>query len=248
MTLAQRDTAGRVAIFLVLATVMFMSLRTFDMSRSPHEKYDRLYFPSGKFLRDSSVGFREVNADYLWFRFIQYYGAFAKGFNNFKHFDLLIDAITQLDPNFVEAYHFASLVTWSDLGHPRKSIDILKKGLQYNPNRAKLYFQIGLIHYAEFKDYDSSAFWFGRATRCPDATDLERRFAAFSQYQGKNYLGSLQMWESILDTTDQASMQKLAEKMISLIHEKMAAGKSGERKVISRKMNPRKMISREVIQ
>ncbi|PID78816.1 hypothetical protein CSA17_05145 [bacterium DOLJORAL78_65_58] len=224
MTAARRDSLLQVGAFLVLALVMVFSLRTFDTGHSPQEKYDRLYFPSGKFLRESSLGFREANADYLWFRFVQYYGAFAKGYNNFRHFELLIDAITRLDPHFVEAYHFASLVTWSDLGKPYKSVDILKEGLLHNPHTARLYFQIGLIYYVVDHDYDRSSYWFTRASRCSDATDLERRFAAFSRYRGRNLLGSLQMWEELRETTDQPGMKKLAEKMISIIQEKMATG------------------------
>jgi len=222
MTAARQGTLLRTGVFLALLVVMVVSLRTFDTSRTPEEKYDRLYFPSGKFLRESSLGFREANADYLWFRFIQYYGAFAKGYNNFRHFDLLIDAITRLDPRFVEAYHFASLVTWSDLGQPHKSVDILKRGLQNNPDTARLYFQIGMIYYVVDQDYDRSSYWFTRAAGCPDATDLERRFAAFSRYRGQNFLGSLLMWQEMYETTDQPGMKKLAEKMIGIIREKMA--------------------------
>ncbi len=227
MTVARRNSFIRTAAFLALAVLMVFSLRTFDTTRSMQEKYDRLYFPSGQFLRESSLGFREANADYLWFRFIQYYGAFAKGYNNFRHFDLLIEAITRLDPQFVEAYHFASLVTWSDLGKPYKSVDILKRGLLHNPDVARLYFQIGLIYYVVDHDYERSSYWFKEAAACPDATDLERRFAAFSQYRGKDFLGSLQMWQDMYENSDQPGMQKLAEKMIKIIREKMAARSAG---------------------
>lgn len=228
MTAHRRASLLRWLAFGALALTMVFSLRTFDLSRSPEEKYDRLYFPSGRFLRESSLGFREANADYLWFRFIQYYGAFAKGYNNFRHFELLIDAITQLDPKFVEAYHFASLVTWSDLGKPMVSVDILKRGLQHNPDTARLYFQIGLIYYVVDKDYDRSSYWFSRAAACSDATDLERRFAAFSRYKEQNFLGSLELWRNLHENSDQPGMKKLAEKMIGLIEEKMAASAARE--------------------
>ncbi len=206
--------------FAALAILMVFSLHSLDVMTAEEVEQEHLYFPSGQFLKEASLGFCEVNADYLWFRFIQYYGSFAKGFNNFQHFELLIDGITTLDPQFVEAYHFASLVFWSDLGKPDMSLQILKRGILHNPDTARLYFQVGMIYHAVANDYSRSAFWFNEAAKCSDATDLDRRFAAFATYRSGDNLGSLEMWFELYEGTDQPGMKKLAEKMINLIHEK----------------------------
>ena len=211
----------RFGAFSALALVMVYSLHTFDINNSGQSQQERLYFPSGTFLKESSLGFGVVNADYLWFRFIQYYGSFVQGTNNFQHFKLLIDGITTLDPHFVEAYHFASLVSWSDLGKPYESIEILKRGILNNPDTARLPFQIGMIYHAVANDFPRAAFWFKEAAKCSDATDLDRRFAAFSSYRSGNNLGSLELWYELHNSTDQPGMKKLAEKMILLINEKM---------------------------
>ncbi len=223
MKAVSRENLWRFAVFSLLSVVMVFSLRAFDQSRSSQEKFDQLYFPSGQFLKEASVGYREAHADYLWFRFIQYYGAFAKGFNNFRHFELLINGITTLDPKFVEAYHFASLITWSDLGKPYKSIDILKRGILHNPDTARLPFQIGLIYYVVDGDYSRASFWYGQAVKCSDATDLERRFAAFSKYRSGDNFGSLALWKDLYNNSDKPGMQLLAAKMIRLLNENMDA-------------------------
>ena len=216
----------RLGSFALMSVVMVLTLHAFDSQYLRKSKPERLYFPSGLFLKESSLGFREVNADYLWFQFIQYYGSYAKGFNNFKHFELLIDGITTLDPHFVEAYHFASLVSWSDLGKPYESINILKRGILQNPDTARLPFQIGMIYHAVAHDFPRAEFWFKEAASCSDATDLERRFAAYSSYRTGNNLGSLDLWYELYNTTDQPGMKKLAEKMINLIQEKVEPGSS----------------------
>jgi tetratricopeptide (TPR) repeat protein len=221
------NTPMRFGIFLILSVVMVVSLTAIDRSLGAEEKAERLYFPSGRFLKESSLGFREANADYLWFRFIQYYGSFAKGNNNFRHFELLINGITTLDPKFVEAYHFAALVSWSDLGKPYKSIDILKRGILNNPDTARLPFQIGLIYYVVDGDFARAAFWYDEAAKCSDSTDLERRFAAFSRYRSGDNLGSLEMWQYLYETTDQPSMEMLALKMIELIQNKLETRETG---------------------
>jgi len=235
MKASYRGSFLRFAVFGLLSVVMVLSLRGFDLSRSAEEKYQQLYLPSGQFLKEASIGYQEAHADYLWFRFIQYYGAFAKGFNNFRHFELLIDSITTLDPKFVEAYHFASLVTWSDLGKPYTSIDILKKGILHNPDTARLPFQIGLIYYVVDDDFARASFWYDQAAKCSDATDLELRFAAFSRYRSGDPLGSLSLWQDLYNNSDKPGMQMLAAKMILLMEEKMKAGEAlPQRKTVTR--------------
>ena len=226
MEAISRERLVRFTLFGLLSLVMVFSLNNFDQSRTTEEKFEQLYIPTGEFLREVSVGYQEAHADYLWFRFIQYYGAFAKGINNFTHFDLMIKGITTLDPKFVEAYHFASLVTWSDLGKPYKSIDILKQGILHNPDTARLPFQIGLIYYVVDDDFARAAFWYDEAARCSDATDLELRFAAFSKYRSGDQMGSIVLWEDLYSNSDQPGMQLLALKMINLIKEKAKGGKS----------------------
>lgn len=209
-----RMTILRTAAALALLGAAGGSLQAMGRPGTDPERQERLYFPSGRLLVESSLGFREAAADYLWFRFIQYYGAFAKGHNDLRYFDLLIDGITRLDPRFVEAYHFASLVAWSDFGDFPKSLDLLKRGVLHNPDTAKLPFQIGFTYYVFDRDYDRAALWFDFAGRCSDATDRERRFAAFAKHRAGDDAVSLELWKALLESTDNPQMKDLAEKMI----------------------------------
>ena len=94
---------GRVLTIFVMAATIVTSLRVFDGQEERAVQQERLYFPSGEFLAESALGFREAMADYLWFRFVQYYGNYANGNNDFRYFELLIDGIIKLDPKFLEA-------------------------------------------------------------------------------------------------------------------------------------------------
>ncbi len=208
--------ARTVGVALLLTLVVGSSLSYDAMVRSG-DRQEHLYFPSGRFLTEATVGYREAAADYLWFQFIQYYGAFAKGQHDLRYFDLLVDAITRLDPHFVEAYHFASLVAWSDLGSFPKSLDLLKQGILHNPQAAKLPFQVGFTYYVFYKDYPRASFWFETAAKCPDASDRERRFAAFSRHRAGDERVSLELWKSLLESTENPQMIELAKKMISEI-------------------------------
>ena len=220
--------AGSLARWLAcvaLAAVLVVSLRALNTETRRGERQDRLYFPSGRALVESSVGFREVAADYLWFRFVQYFGSYAKGQHDLRYFDLLVDAITRLDPRFVEAYHFASLVAWSELGDFDKAIDLLKRGVLANPESAKLHFQVGFTYYVFFQDYRRAATWFEAAAKCPDGGDMEERFAAFARFRAGDDRVSLELWKELARSTDSAQMRGLAEKMIDKLEKGIARRK-----------------------
>lgn len=214
MMQGKRGTVIRSVACLLLAVITVTSLQVLSGEEARSQRQDRLYFPSGKFLVQSSIGFREAMADYLWFRFIQYYGAFAKDQNDFRYFELLVDGITRLDPKFVEAYYFPSLVAMSDFGDLDLSLDFLKKGILNNPDSAKLSFQVGFIYYVFFQEYKRAAHWFGVASRCSDSSDKEKRFAAFALHRAGDERVSLALWEDLLKTTKSPQMLELAEKMI----------------------------------
>jgi len=211
----------RVLAVVVLTMVIVVTLREFDDQEEGAPQQERLYFPSGNFLVESTLGFREVMADYLWFRFVQYYGAYAQGNNDFRYFELLIDGITKLDPQFVEAYYFASLVFWSSYADIPRSIDMLRRGILANPDKAKLPFQIGFIYYVMDHDYLRAAHWFEVAGRCSDATDKEPRFAAFARYKAGDDRVSLALWRSLYESTDSSHMKELAVKMIEKLTRKI---------------------------
>lgn len=221
MTLRQNGSLVRAVSVLVLGTVIVLSLAGLDIDRQNVDGGERLYFPSGKFLVESSLGFRAAAADYLWFRFIQYFGAYAKGQHDLRYFDLLLDGITRLDPKFTEAYHFGSLVAWSEQGDFAKSIDILKRGILHNPDTAQLPFQVAFTYYVFFHDYERASFWFETASHCSDATDREIRFAAFSRYKAGDERVSLALWRDLRKTAVSGDMQELADKMIRKIERQL---------------------------
>ena len=210
--------ATAVALLLLVAMA---SLRGFDVSRAATDPDEKLYFPSGEFLVESSLGFREAMADWLWFRFVQYYGGFKRGENDLRYLDSLIASVNRLDPRFIEAYYLPSFIYWSDLGRIDQAYDILRRGILANPDNARLHFQIGFMHYVLDQDYDRAALWFETAGTCSDASDKEQRFAAYARYRAGDDRVSLALWKELLDTSSSPAMQELAAKMIDKLERKL---------------------------
>ncbi len=176
---------------------------------------DNLYYPSGRFLREAVVGYRELAADLLWFQTVQYYGAYRKGEHDLRYFNGLVDCVVTLDPRFVEAYYFGSLVASLDQGEIPHSVDLLKRGILANPDTWVLPFHIGFTYYVLLQDYERAATWFQLAARAPDTTDFARRFAAYAHGRTGNLEDSLTLWQNLLETTSNPAMKDLAHRMIA---------------------------------
>jgi hypothetical protein len=221
MSVRRAPSLLRTAALALLLAVTVLCLRGLEDSRAATSRDEKLYFPSGAFLVESSLGFREAMADWLWFRFIQYYGAFKQGENDLRYLDSMIAAVNRLDPRFTEAYHLASFIYWSDLGRIDRAYDILRRGLLANPENARLHFQVGFMHYVLDHDYERAARWFELAGACPDASDREQRFAAFARYRAGDDRVSLALWKELLDSSASPDMQELAAKMIRKLERRL---------------------------
>ncbi len=183
---------------------------------------ERLYYPSGPFLRQASLGFHAPAADYVWLQATQYYGGYHRGEHDLRYFDHLVDAVAVLDPGFVEAYHFASLVYCLDHADFDRALNVLQRGILANPDNWRLHFDMGFMHYVFRHDYAAASHWFSTAAEMPGATDFCQRFAAFARRRAGDAEGSLLLWDNLLRTTDSADMRALAEKMIERCQETLS--------------------------
>jgi hypothetical protein len=176
---------------------------------------ERLYYPDAGLLRHASLGFTAPAADYAWLQATQYYGGYRRGEHDLRYFRGLIDAVTELDPRFVEAYHFASLVLSLDHADFAGALDILRAGILANPDHWQLHFDVGFIHYVFLQEYAVASHWFEAAAQLPGSTDFCRRFAAFSRRRAGDLEGSILLWDHLRQTTDSTDMRELAEQEIA---------------------------------
>jgi hypothetical protein len=186
-------------------------------SRPAARETDRLWLPSGLFLRESTAGFREVAADALWFQAVQYYGEYRHGRHDLAYFRGMMRGVTTLDPRFLEAYRFGAMVLATDMGDVAGGIDLLRRGILANPDCAILPFELGFLQWVVQRDYARAAIWFDAASRAPDASDFTRRFAAFAHKRAGQIEVSYVLWRNLRDTTSDPDMRDLAERMMAKI-------------------------------
>ncbi|MCI0452117.1 MAG: hypothetical protein L0Z51_06950 [Candidatus Latescibacteria bacterium] len=176
--------------------------------------YANLYLPSGKFIEQTSLGYRELAADWVWFQAVQYYGGYAKGQHDLAYFAGLIDIVTDLDPYFAYSYIFGSVVLAQDMGDLGRGVDLLKKGMRADPTNWQYPFEAGFLCYVVARDSDRAARYFELAARFPEGGDLARRFAAFVHSKAGHEENSIRMWEELARESDQPYMREMAKRYI----------------------------------
>ncbi|OQY29707.1 MAG: hypothetical protein B6244_02660 [Candidatus Cloacimonetes bacterium 4572_55] len=217
----------RKPIFMITMLIILIFLTTI-FNDALYEERERVridmemaYFPNGVFLKQAVMGYDMVAADVVWLKAIQYYGGHKLGDKLFIWLDHIFGIITDLDPQFINAYVFGSLVISEDARKPELAIKLLKKGIAHNPDSWRLYFEAGFIYYLILKEYDLSIQYFTLASERPDVppevSKMCRRWAAFSAKKSSDFSTSLELWQEIYQSATDDYTRDIAERSISFL-------------------------------
>lgn len=205
---------------IVAIVLLFEASRAVDGLSQRKHRLDVLYLPSGQFVAQTALGYRDLAADILWFKMVQYYGGYRMGENDLALFRHLVDVITDLDPQFTFAYVFGALIIAEDLGRFEQGIAVLEKGMRNNPADWWLPFELGFLDYVYAHDYERAVSHFRKAAALPGAGPQAARFAAFAAGKAGHVETSIAMWEELARTSDNTYIRDLAGRYI----EKLRAG------------------------
>jgi hypothetical protein len=211
--------ASRFAGIALVLGLMLVTARVQPFVQRPY-LHTNLYLPSGKFVQQASLGYRELAGDMVWFQAVQYFGGYAKSEHDLAYFAGLIDIVNELDPHFVFPYVFGAVVLAQDLGDMDRGVRVLRRGMEQNPQNWELPFQIGFLYYTVKRDRPMAAHYFDLASRLPGGEHRAARFAAFVYSRAGHTETSIRMWEEIERTADQPYMREMATRYLKkLRHE-----------------------------
>jgi hypothetical protein len=199
----------------LLTLCMFLSvllLRRLDQLRTGATLQEVLYISSPKALKRLSLGYDGLVADIYWTRAVQYFG--GKHHAGAEHFELLaplLEITTALDPHLIVAYDFGSNFLApkppNGAGMPERAIDLVQFGIRHNPDRWRLYYDLGFIYYLELKDYAKASDAFSRGSHVPHAHPFLRLLAAqMAQHAGELQTARM-LWTATYQTTQDASIR-----------------------------------------
>jgi hypothetical protein len=194
---------GFTLLFVVAlsGTALLQSARLKEVQLNP-PYIDDMFLPRKEYIKTLAFGYDMFAADFLYIRAIQAFGANSKvaqqhpdGVFNF------FDTITELDPHFIEAYEFGSLVL-GDGGYPEAGIRLNSKGWNRNRDRYRMPFLNAYAANWTMQRPELAKVWVKKALTAPDVPDwLERwvgyldresgRFEAAFEPRLRDYLATL---------------------------------------------------------
>lgn len=176
---------------------------------------DVLYLPSGKLLRQLSLGYEALLADIYWTRVVQYFG--RKRLAQSTRFDLLgplLRITTDLDPQLIIAYRYGSVFLAEKppggAGRPAEALELLRRGIVRNPESWRLWEDLGFIYYWDLQDYPQAAKVFLVGSERPGALPWMKVLAATVAAKGGGYETSKLLWLELYRHADNDSIRKSA--------------------------------------
>lgn len=192
-----------------------------------------------KFSRILAVGYKGLLSDFQMLKTITFYGERVVLQEQLSEDDVLyivagLDAVTDLDPYFLDPYIFTEGVLAWDAGNLDEANRILSRGMEARPEDWQIPFFIGFNYFYFLGDNATGAEYLMRASRLPGAPDFLSPLAARLGYYGGKAKTAIMFLQGILaQTSDEGlrtrlSLRLLALKRADAIEEGLEAFKLGE--------------------
>ncbi len=168
-----------------------------------------MYFPSGQFIRQATIEYQVLAADFVWLRAIQYYGHHLMTDRKYEWLGHVFEILAVLDPKFVGAYHFGAITLAWDARKPQEAVDFLIRGMRANPVSWELPFDAAFISFMQLRDYERAGVLFDIASRLPGAWQITARWAAVAMSRAGDFETARQMWREIYENTENRALREL---------------------------------------
>ena len=176
---------------------------------------DALFITSPKVIKRASLGFDGLMACIYWTRTVQYFGRHHLLRNRtYNEPGPLLEITTALDPHMIPAYQFgASFLAPrppNGAGEPVRAIELMKYGIEHNPDNWHLYYDLGFVYYTELKDYKKAGEVFERGSNVPSAHPFMKILAAQMAEHGADYATARMLWTATYESSHEANIRQNA--------------------------------------
>ena len=214
------SSARRVNV--VAATVLLLSLaggvttlRAIDHAQVTAIPQEALYLRSTRVLRRMCLGYTGLLADIYWTRAVQYFGSqHHQDSGDFRLLAPLLQVTTELDPHMVPPYEFgANFLAQKPpygAGLPGDALALLKYGVENNPDKWRLYYNLGFLYFTEFKDYAKAADAFTRGAQLPVTNGFMPILAARMAQHAGEFDTARVLWYTAYQSSNEPEIRKNA--------------------------------------
>lgn len=215
MTARKRTTIVAAAGLVVCMAASILLLHHIDEIRPRATISDALYISSPKIIKRASLGFDGLMACIYWTRTVQYFGQrhFLRQ-RSYNELAPLLEITTALDPHMIPAYQFgASFLAPrppNGAGEPARAIELMKYGIEHNPDNWHLYYDLGFVYYTELKDYKKAGEVFEQGSKVPNAHPFLKILAAQMAEHGADYATARMLWMATYESSHESNIRQNA--------------------------------------
>jgi hypothetical protein len=215
MTGRQITTVIASVSLLVSLAASVLLLRHIDEIRPKATIEDVLYVSSPNMIKRASLGFDGLMACIYWTRTVQYFGhRHYTSAHTYNELGPLLEITTTLDPYLLPAYQFgASFLAPkppNGAGEPARAIRLMEYGIEHNPDKWQLYYNLGFVYYTELKDYRNAAQVFERGSNVPNAHPFMKILAAQMAAHAGDFATARMLWSTTLETAYEKNIRQNA--------------------------------------
>ncbi len=191
------------------------ALHATDKVRRASAPQEALYLRSSNVLRRMSLGYTGLLADIYWTRAVQYFGEqHHNDSGDFRLLAPLLQVTTELDPRLMPAYQFGANFLGpkppNGAGLPGAALDLMKFGIEHNPDQWRLYYNLGFLYFTEFKDYAKAADAFTRGSKVPVTNEFMPILAARMAQHAGEFDTARMLWFTTYQSTKEPKIQQNA--------------------------------------
>lgn len=191
-----------------------------EADRQEAPETDILFLPAGKHVKHLTVGYDNVLADMLYIWSIQHYTDFSRE----ARYPFLLhtfDVITDLDPQFIDAYTIGALTIVAEGKDMDKATWLLHKGMVNNPDDYLLPLDAGYYYRDTFKDPRKAAYYFGIAASRPNAPNYIKRLCAGMTDRAGDKRTSYELWKRAFDEAEKEEDRRVGERHLRILHDQI---------------------------
>lgn len=194
-----------------------------------HPVTEYLSVPPASTIRTLGAGFDNMAANGLYLQFVNYFGKHVKGDRTYHNVWPVLNAITDLDPQFRGAYHLGSLALGDD--HRMDEMQqLMAKRIKAFPGDWQAAYDAGMaiFLFAETpKDYDLAARYFKMAADLPGAEPRAAFMLARSYHVSNRQDLVRAIWLDLYKRSPDAEARAVAARSLQRLGVRLSGEKPG---------------------
>jgi hypothetical protein len=212
-----------ISVFIIIAgfAAVFFVSDFIEKNRPPlPENYaDSDLALQGAKLKNYSLGFNGLLADFYWMQSLQYLGKKILD-NKTERVDIenlrplnprllypLLDNATDLDPRFTEVYAYGAIVLPTI--DNEQAIRLAEKGIRNNPDEWKLYQHLGFIYW-KLGDYEKASEVYAKGSQIQGAPPFMKMMSAQMKTDGGSRETSREIYRQMFEESEDTQVKENA--------------------------------------